>query len=808
MLAAAATKPTEAAHLSIVVLPFTNLSGDPAQDYFADGITENLTTELSRIRDSFVIARNTAFTYKGKSVDAKEIGKELGVRYVLEGSVQRDQNRVRVNAQLIDAESGAHLWADRFEEDVADLFKLQDEVVARLANSLGWALTKAEAEKGARSKNPDAIDLTMRGWTCELAASRTPQRSSATAFDEARVLFDRALQIDPNDADALAEAPRPTFSTFSIGGATPGPITTPKCLGRPIARSISPPTIPTRTRQRPSIWSCRVGPAKPSASPTPGSPSIRISPSLYRRAPSPKIPSAASNRRRPTSTQAMRLSPRDPCLGLWPLDLGDAELGLGHFDAAIDDYRKALDLGCRQHSLLTSSLAAAYAQAGQDGRGEEPPWRKPAASVPRSRQMDASTAAPNIPALFDGVRKAGLPEDAPAEPAHLSIVVLPFTNLSNDPARITSPTGSLRTSRPTCRASPTASSSPATPPSPTRAKASTRRKSARSWASATCLRARCSAMEPVSASTRSSSTPKSGAYLLADRFDEDVADLFKLQDEVVTRLARSLDFALTKAEAEKAGRSKNPDAIDLIMRGDDLFNRGIDSQSKNLEARALFERALQIDPNDAEALAGSAQTYVFDWNNGWGDPGTDYDAKILGAANRAIDLAPDDPGVYFPKARYLGLSRRPSEALGAADAGLAINPNDVFLLIARAIAENSLGRYEQAKADMERAMRLSPRDPFVGVFHVDLGEAEIGLGHFDAAIDEFRKAIDLGYRPFFAYTNLAAAYAHAGRMDEAKAALAEARRLNPAITIKWLKEHTPNLPASFDGLRKAGLPEE
>jgi TolB-like protein len=115
----ASNAPTDAAHLSIVVLPFANLSGDASQDYFADGITENLTTDLSRIRNSFVIARNTAFTYKGKTIDAKEIGKELGVRYVLEGSVQRDQNRVRVNAQLIDAESGAHLWADRFEEDVA-----------------------------------------------------------------------------------------------------------------------------------------------------------------------------------------------------------------------------------------------------------------------------------------------------------------------------------------------------------------------------------------------------------------------------------------------------------------------------------------------------------------------------------------------------------------------------------------------------------------------------------------------------------------------------------------------------------------
>ena len=140
--------------LSIVVLPFTNLSSDPGQDYFADGVTENLTTDLSRIRNSFVIARNTAFTFKGKAIDAKQIGKELGVRYVLEGSVQRDQNRVRVNAQLIDGETGAHLWADRFQEDVADLFKLQDQVVARLANALSYELVRAEAESGGPLEKP------------------------------------------------------------------------------------------------------------------------------------------------------------------------------------------------------------------------------------------------------------------------------------------------------------------------------------------------------------------------------------------------------------------------------------------------------------------------------------------------------------------------------------------------------------------------------------------------------------------------------------------------------------------------------
>ena len=186
--AVASKAPAEAARLSIVVLPFTNLSNDPAQDYFADGVTENLTTELSRLHNSFVIARNTAFTFKGKNLDAKAIGKELGVRYVLEGSVQRDANRVRVNAQLIDAESGAHLWADRFEEDVADLFKLQDEVVARLARTLQIELVNAEAQRSLhdRPRNPDAIDLTMRGLRFSTNPSRKPRLTKPETYSSKR----------------------------------------------------------------------------------------------------------------------------------------------------------------------------------------------------------------------------------------------------------------------------------------------------------------------------------------------------------------------------------------------------------------------------------------------------------------------------------------------------------------------------------------------------------------------------------------------------------------------------------------------
>ena len=183
--------------LSIVVLPFANIGGDPEQDYFVDGVTESLTTDLSRISGSFVIGRHTAFTYKGKAVDLKQIGRELNVRYVLEGSVQRGGNRLRVNVQLIDAETGNHLWAERFDKPVADLFDMQDEIVSRLANTLDAQLIAAEARRAERSLHPDAMDLYFQGMAC-LNKGLTPEHMA-----QARGFFERALALDPGNIEAL-----------------------------------------------------------------------------------------------------------------------------------------------------------------------------------------------------------------------------------------------------------------------------------------------------------------------------------------------------------------------------------------------------------------------------------------------------------------------------------------------------------------------------------------------------------------------------------------------------------------------------
>jgi adenylate cyclase len=180
--------------LSIVVLPFTNLSNDPEQEYFADGITEDLTTDLSRIAGSFVIARSTAFTYKGKPVDTRQIGRELGVRYVLEGSVRRSAREVRVNAQLVDAETGAHLWAERLDRDMGDLFRLQNEITGRIARALQFELVNVEA--GRTTDHPDAQDYLLRG---RAAMARPISREN---YAEALSHFERASALGPRSAEA------------------------------------------------------------------------------------------------------------------------------------------------------------------------------------------------------------------------------------------------------------------------------------------------------------------------------------------------------------------------------------------------------------------------------------------------------------------------------------------------------------------------------------------------------------------------------------------------------------------------------
>jgi len=209
--AAPAPGKTAPSRLSLVVLPFASLGGDAEHEHFVDGVTESLTTDLSQITNASVVARNTAFAYKGKPVDATQLGRELRVRYILEGSIQRAGSRLRVNAQLIDATTGAHLWADRFDKPMADPFDTQDEIVSRLANQLRPELMAAEARRAEQEENPDSVDLYFLGL-------QVFSKGGVDNIRRARDLFERAVALDPRNVDALVGAARAGVIVGAIYG--------------------------------------------------------------------------------------------------------------------------------------------------------------------------------------------------------------------------------------------------------------------------------------------------------------------------------------------------------------------------------------------------------------------------------------------------------------------------------------------------------------------------------------------------------------------------------------------------------------
>jgi adenylate cyclase len=402
-----------APRLSIVVLPFENLSGDKEQDYFADGLTDDLTTDLSHLSNSFVIARNTAFAYKGKTVDAKQIGRELGVRYVLEGSVRRLGENITVNAQLVSTETGAHVWADRFDGERGKLGQLQVEFVARLARSLDVELVRAEALRAIRERpdNPDAVDLSMRGWM-----ERYRGAASKTNEDAAVGLFERALAIDPQLVPAMsgltqtlvdrteflhsddpksdiaraedwaerAVVAEPSYSAAHIAKARvfQAKRQYPQAIAEADAAIADNPNIAEAHAYR-GFWKLYLGRAEDGFS---------------------------------GLETAFRLSPRDPLVPLWHLLGCTLHNYLAQWEQGIEWCNKGL-AGGPGNPLTLVHLAAANAWAGHDKEAKEAVVQlqklSPGFTVQKYAGMhfsDDPTFNAQRARIVEGLRKAGLPE--------------------------------------------------------------------------------------------------------------------------------------------------------------------------------------------------------------------------------------------------------------------------------------------------------------------------------------------------------------------------------------------------------------
>jgi adenylate cyclase len=391
---------------SIVVLPFQNMSGDQEQEYFADGLTENLTTDLSRFPGIFVIGRNTAFTFKGKTVDLKLVGRELGVRYALEGSVQRGGDRIRISVQLIDTQSGGHLWAERFDRERGDLFQVQDEISRRVAYSLTRQLNKAELERGRRerSTNPDSVDLFLRAS----ASGGTHPDNHAAQLK----LFEQAVQLDPRNADAWAGIAIVKAAAVVIGWSqTPAEDLRSAMAASEQALAINPHN-PVAVSAKGRIFLAQKNFA---AALEAFEYAIELNPSHpdYRQsAGMAKIVLGRAEEALESLNEAIRLSPRDLQIADYYLLMGVAYWELERYPEALD----WLERSKAQNSRIEATkflLASTYLRMGEQEKANAAVWDALQTNPDwTTKLVEASypLRSASLAALVDDLRKAGLPD--------------------------------------------------------------------------------------------------------------------------------------------------------------------------------------------------------------------------------------------------------------------------------------------------------------------------------------------------------------------------------------------------------------
>jgi TolB-like protein len=411
----AISKPFYVPRLSIVVLPFTNLSNDPNQQYLADGITEDLTTDLSQMPNMFVISRNTAFTYRDKLVNTKQIGRDLGVRYVLEGSVQRLERHARVSAQLIDAETDSHLWAERFDRDIGDLFATQNEITSRIAISLNQEVTNREAARP--TANPDALDYILRG---RAAFNRPLTRES---YAEIIRVFERALALDPRSVDAQSRLAAALVGRFLDEMSESGPDDIARAEDLIEQALAAAPRSPRAHFAKAQFLRAtgRCEEAIPEYQAVLAS--DRNSVAAIAHIGRCKIYVGPIEEAIPLHEQAIHLSPRDPGIGLWYFRIAQAHLLQSHIDKAILWFEKARSAS-PAYAFPPRWLASAYALKGDLERAavnlaEARRLREndfPVSIAQVKGVYDRYFVAPTTRALLEtthlvGLRKAGVPEE-------------------------------------------------------------------------------------------------------------------------------------------------------------------------------------------------------------------------------------------------------------------------------------------------------------------------------------------------------------------------------------------------------------
>ncbi len=789
---------------SIAVLPFDNLSGNPEQDYLGDGIAENIITTLSQIPDLFVIARNSTFTYKGKPVKVQQVAEDLGVQYVLEGSVQKSGEQLRVTAQLIDAVAGHHLWSQRYDRRLEDLFAVLDDVTREVVLALQVKLT------GVRARGTENLEA----WASITKGHALFFRFTKEDNARARVLFEDAVRLDPSYSTAWSLL----AWTHWADARNDWSESRAESLSKAVELGEKAMTLDERLATNHSLFGA-----------------IQVLKREYEQAIAfmekavALDPNDAGGKAllagtltfagRPAEAaalleKAMRLNPYYPAW--WLVVLGRAYRLEGRYDEAIVALERTKER-MPGNLLAPTQLVTAYSETGRQADAEAEVAYileiKPDATVQGLGKTLLYKDPKERERFLAALRKAGLPENPPLPlPDKPSIAVLPFTNMSGDPEQEYFADGIAEDI--------------ITGLSRNRGVFVIARNSTFTYKGAAVDVKRVSQELGVryvlegsvrKAGSRVRITAQlvdatTGNHVWAERYDHQLEDIFAVQDEITRNIVAAIGPELVSAEMQRA-RRKDPNSLDAwnyTMRA--RWHRARLTREDMEEARRLALRAIELDPSAAPGFSVLAFTHMMDVLYGWSESPRQSISQAYEAARKAVALDDRDATAHRALGAANMFRRRFEDAVSRLETAIDLDPNNAAAHGSLGGALGLVGRMDEAAERLDTAMRLSPRDPYRYWWLLWRGGADFHEERYDKAAEWTRKALRI--KPDFpsGHRLLAAIYGRMGRIDAARAALDRYLRLVPGQTVETLRKQLPikrpeDMERLLDGLRKAGLPE-
>jgi adenylate cyclase len=787
---------------SIAVLPFDNLSGDPEQEYFSDGLTEEITAALSSVPKLFVIARNSTFTYKDKPVKVQQVSEELGVQYVLEGSVRKAEDKVRITAQLIDALTGKHLWAKRYDRNLSDIFAVQDEITKNIITAMQVKLTEGEEVKAA-SKGTKNLEAYLKYLQANDLINKINPDSNALA----KRLAEEAVALDPEYASAYYNLARSHMVDIWLG--------TSKSPKESIVTAIklSQKAIELNDTYAEAhgllgfLYSMIRQHDKALAQ---GEKGVTLNPNSaechFRLG---KILTFAGRWEEsiPEYEKAIRLNPIPPNMYIYSIGL--AYGFTGKYDEAITWCEKAI----RQepNSLMARMfIAVVNSWSGRDeearAQADEVLRIQPKFTLDKFKKKLTYKREVDREKFLSALHKAGIPDKPPIQlPDKPSIAVLPFNNLSGDPkqeyladgiseniisalSKISKMLVIARNSTFTYKGKPV------------NVKQVSRELGVRYVLEGSVQKA--GDQLRVTAQLVDATT---GNHLWSERYDRDLKDIFALQDDISKNIITALQVKLTEGEQARTA-SKGTDNLDAYLKCLQAWEtmRHFNRESNAL-AKKLAEEVIALDPEYPLAYRVLSATHLMDIWLGMSKSPNQSLTKAIELLQKAIALDDTYAEAYADLGFLLSMKEQHDKAVATAERGVALNPSaaDAHMKLGHTL--RFAGRYEESIPEYKTAIRLNPIPPNNYMF--GLGKSYAMTGQYEEAIKWGKKAVLQKPNNFLANIILTEIYSLSGKYEEARAQAAEVLRIQPKFSLeKWAKRTKgPDKEKVIDALRKAGL---